>query len=231
MMNKVITARNFRLLVLASFAISSIYLVAILFSPQLDIGILTFDHPAILLYYNLSAIFVLFFPEIFKKITGCIVSDAMLAMYSGFVFAGLFLGTALDFYALIPIWDKILHFFSGIVLGILGFAIIDLSHRHFKREMSVPLATLFALCFAMAAGKVWEIYEFILDSLLGTNTQRWADNYGVPFVGQEALMDTMLDMILNSSGAILIVIWGYHRIKRNGWPESLRITKAEKNVK
>jgi len=225
-MKKLLNARNFRLLVVACFMLSSVYLVAILFAPQMDIGILSFDYPEILLYYNLSAIFVLYFPEIFKKITGCAVSGPMVAMYSGFVFAGVFLGTAFDFYVLIPIWDKILHFASGIILGILGFAIFDLSHRHHNRDMSPPLATIFALSFAMAAGKVWEIYEFLLDSLLGTNTQRWADNYGVPFVGQAALMDTMLDMIFNTMGAILLVIWGYRYIKRNNsWPESLRITK------
>jgi len=222
-MNKALRARNFRLFVVALFALSSAYLVAILFAPRLDLGILTFDYPAILLYYHLSAIFVLYWPDIIKKITGCAASDLMIAIYAGFVFAGLFLGTALDFYAIFIYYDFFLHFFSGIILGILGFAIIDYSHRRKSREMSPPLATVFAFCFSMACGKIWEVYEFTLDSLLGTNTQRWADAYGQPFVGQAALHNTMWDMIFNMLGAILIVIWGYRRIKRKGWPESLRI--------
>ena len=226
-MRKIVNARNIRLLVVLCFALSSAYLVAILLAPQLDIGILTFDHPAILLYYNLSAILVLYLPEIFKKITGCAISDIMLAMYAVFVFGGLFLGTSLDFYTIFIYWDFFLHFLSGIILGILGFAIFDLSHRQRSREISPPLAALFALCFALASGKIWEIYEFILDTLLGTNTQRWADGYGVPFVGQAALHNTMWDMIFNTLGAILIVIWGYYRIKGKGWPESLRITKEQ----
>jgi len=224
-MKELLNARNFRLLVVACFALSSVYLIAILFAPQLDIGILSFDDPAILLYYNLSAIFVLYFPEIFKKITRCMVSDFMIAIYAGFVFIGLFLGTALDFYALFIYYDFFLHFLSGIILGILGFAIFDLSHRQRGQDMSPPLATLFAFGFSMAAGKVWEIYEFGLDSLLGTNTQRWADAYGQPLIGQMALHNTMWDIIFNMFGAILIAIWGYRRVKRVGWPESLRITK------
>jgi len=224
-MKKIMNARNFRLLIVSIFALSCAYLAALLFVPQIGVGPFTFDYPIILLYYNLSAVLVLFLPDIFKKITGCSVSGSMLVMYCTFVFAGLFLGTTLNFYILFPPWDNILHFFSGIVLGILGFAIFDLSHRRMFREMSPPLAALFALSFSMASGKVWEIYEFILDSLMGTNTQRWADNYGVPFVGQAALSDTMWDMIFNSIGAILIVIWGYRRIKSKGWPEKLRIDK------
>ena len=230
-MKKIFNARNIRFFVVVCFAISSAYLAAVLLAPQLDIGILTFDHPAILLYYNLSAIFALYLPEIFKKITSCAVSDTMLAMYAAFVFGGLFLGTSLDFYTIFIYWDFFLHFLSGIILGILGFAIFDLFHRRMSREISPPLAALFAFCFAMASGKIWEIYEFTLDALLGTNTQRWADGYGVPFVGQAALHNTMWDMIFNTLGAILVAIWGYHRIKRKGWPESLRITKVEKNEK
>jgi len=227
-MKRILNARNFRLFIVACFTMSSAYLIALVLVPQIGAGIFTFDYPTILLYYNLSAIFVLFWPNIIKKFSGYAVSGLMLAVYSGFVFAGVLLGTTFNFYILFPPWDNILHFFSGIILGILGFAIFDLSHRHYSREMSPPLAALFALCFSMAAGKVWEIYEFILDTLLGTNTQRWADNYGVPFVGQAALADTMWDMIFNTAGAILVVVWGYNRIKRNGWPQELQITRDMK---
>ena len=227
-MRKFISARNFRFFVVACFALSCAYLVALLVAPQIDLGldILTFDDPAIMLYYNLSAIFVLYWPDIIKKWTRYAVSEAMLAMYYGFVFAGLLLGTNLDFYDLFTYYDFFLHFFSGIILGILGFAILDNAQRHKSQKMGAGVTAIFAFAFSMASGKIWEIYEFGLDTILGTNTQRWADAYGVPFIGQAALHNTMWDMIFNMLGAILIALWGYRRIKRKGWPEGLSIRKV-----
>ncbi|MDR2182607.1 MAG: hypothetical protein LBE55_00360 [Clostridiales bacterium] len=225
-MKKIINAQNFRFLVLACFALSSVYLVAYIFMPQIGPGILTFDDPAILLYYNLSAIFVLLLPDIIKRFSGFAISGAMLVVYVAFVFSGLFLGTTLNFYGIFIYWDLFLHFLSGVLLGILGFAMLDFAQK--KMPIKPASAAIFAFCFSMAAGKIWEIYEFGLDSTIGTNTQRWADVYGAPFIGQGALANTMWDMVFNMTGTILIVIWGYGRLRGKGWPQGLKITRAEK---
>jgi VanZ family protein len=213
--------------VVACFVLSCAYLVALLVAPQIDLGpnILTFDEPSIMLYYNLSAIFVLYWPDIIKKLTRYEVSDNLLAMYYGFVFLGLLLGTNLDFYNIFTYYDFFLHFLSGIILGILGFAILDNAQRHKAEKIGVGVTATFAFAFSMASGKVWEVYEFVIDIILGVNTQRWADAYGVPFVGQSALANTMWDVIFNMLGAILVAFWGYHRIKHKGWSEKLGIKK------
>ena len=46
-------------------------------------------------------------------------------------------------------------------------------------------------------GRLGEICEFSLDSVLGGDTQRWQG-----FVGREVLFDTMFDLICDFVGAI-----------------------------
>jgi len=228
-MKRFLTARNFRFFVVTCFAFACIYLVILLFAPHIEppLGLFATDDfgHAVQLYFYLSAIFVLYWPEIFAKITRFKISDAMLAMYVSFIFLALVLGEILDFYTHFVYWDFFLHFISGIILGTLGFAILHNAQRNAKTKMGAGVTAVFAFAFSMAGGKIWEIYEFTIDSLLGINTQQWADAYGVPLVGQAALHNTMWDMIFNMIGAILVAVWGYKRIKREGWPKGLQITK------
>ncbi|MGN0143530.1 MAG: hypothetical protein ACI398_01010, partial [Clostridium sp.] len=47
-----------------------------------------------------------------------------------FIFMAMYLGNVWDFYSLIPSYDKILHFFSGIIIGIIGLIV----YAHFTKE-------------------------------------------------------------------------------------------------
>lgn len=49
------------------------------------------------------------------------------------------------------------------------------------------------LCFALAMGAVWEIYEFTMDSVFGTNVKYMLDG-NTALIGQAALQDTMKDI-------------------------------------
>ena len=55
--------------------------------------------------------------------------------------------------------------------------------------------------FAGLCGIFWEFWEFICDSVGGMNLQRYATLDGTPFIGREALMDTMGDLLTNTIGA------------------------------
>jgi uncharacterized membrane protein YjdF len=66
----------------------------------------------------------------------------------------------------------------------------------------------FAFCFAIAVGALWEIFEFAMDELVGTNMQK-------PFLGDPSgLTDTMWDLIVNALGALAIALFGYLYMKR-----------------
>ena len=91
----------------------------------------------------------------------------------------------------------------------------------------------------MAAGAIWEIYEFTGDSLLGMNMQKWRTEAGVPLVGQAALADTMKDIIVDVLGAGIISLSGYFSMKRRkNWLQERQlkvdnpaVNKSDEDVK
>ena len=73
--------------------------------------------------------------------------------------------------------------------------------------MQKPLvASLFALFFALSAGLVWEIYEFAVDGFLGMNMQKFALKDGTELLGRLALMDTMVDLVVDAVGALVVAV-------------------------
>ena len=61
-------------------------------------------------------------------------------------------------------------------------------------NLSPVFIAVFAFCFALALGAVWEIYEFTMDSVFGTNMQKYMLDNGTALIGQAALQDTMKDI-------------------------------------
>lgn len=104
-----------------------------------------------------------------------------------FLVMSLFLGKMLNFYHIIPYWDKILHIFSGFILYPWGlFLYLKLN----SNEKNYILMILFALLLSFSCALLWEVWEFAGDSLFGLNSQN------------NSLKDTMLDMIMGCIGAI-----------------------------
>ncbi len=124
--------------------------------------------------------------------------------YVAFIYASIFLGTYLDFYSQFVWWDALLHF--GSIFGLsIGLYLVVYS---WKRSNRVDLGSG-VLCFlvfstAVAAGALWEIYEF------------WADIYLGPYMDfqmQASNRDTMLDLLFNSLGAGLGATLGYQHLE------------------
>ena len=132
-----------------------------------------------------------------------------------FAFATLFLGEVRDYYERFWWWDISLHFSSGLLLGLFGFMVVYImnANRTVDLQMRPSFVALFACVFAIAIGAVWEIVEFAIDQGFGTTMQkpRWGDTSG--------LTDTMLDLILDSAGAVIVsfVGWRHIKSKREGW--------------
>ncbi|YCM47092.1 DUF2238 domain-containing protein (plasmid) [Verrucomicrobiaceae bacterium 227] len=127
-----------------------------------------------------------------------------------FVFASLFLGEFRSYYARFWWWDVALHTTSGLLLGIVGFLLVFVMNevRRIDIHMQPGFVALFAFVFAVAGGAVWEIFEFSMDRLAGTNMQK-------PFLGDPSgLTDTMWDMIVDAIGAALISCFGWWHMKR-----------------
>ncbi|MBU2889475.1 hypothetical protein [Celeribacter halophilus] len=113
-----------------------------------------------------------------------------------FIFATLFLGEVGDFYNRYWWWDVVLHGGSAVGFGLVGFVAIFMLFQG-DRYAAPPWAMgLFAFAFAMSIGAIWEIFEYSMDQIFGTNMQK------------SGLQDTMWDLIVDAGGGLVGAISG-----------------------
>lgn len=160
-----------------------------------------------------STIFLIlsFIPSIIEKKFKYEIPDFMQVVYILFCLANNILGEIGNFYATVSWWDDMLHTISGVLIGIVGFSLIDILNKNVEGFKASPLFTaIFVICLAVTVGVVWEIIEYGADYLTGSNMQRFRDSItNEPYVGQEALTDTMSDLVEALLGSMFIAIIGY----------------------
>ena len=130
-------------------------------------------------------------------------------------------------------WDKLLHFAGGVMFAILGAVCFDGMAQGKQKPI---VGVLFAFCFSVTIAALWEFAEFGMDTFLGMdmqndtvvtrftsyllgpsvgitgsieNIQSVAVNGTVlPFEGylDIGIIDTMLDMLLETAGALLLCL-------------------------
>ena len=93
---------------------------------------------------------------------------------------------------------------------------VDLLNMNQRIPVSLSpfFESVFAFCFALALGTLWEIYEFSCDTILGLNMQKVYKADGTALIGAAALMDTMEDLIVDGVAAAVVAIVGYKANKR-----------------
>ena len=127
-----------------------------------------------------------------------------------FVFASLFLGEFHSYYVRFWWWDIALHTSSGLLMGILGFLLVYVlnENEHVDLHIRPFFVALFAFLFAVTVGTLWEIFEFAMDRIVGTNMQK-------PMLGDPSgLTDTMWDMMGYALGAMTVSALGGCYMKR-----------------
>ncbi|MBW3538371.1 hypothetical protein KY386_02675 [Candidatus Parcubacteria bacterium] len=122
-----------------------------------------------------------------------------------FIYAAIFLGSVRGYYQRFWWWDAFLHTGSGFALGFIGFLILYLLYAQKKLQASPFVIAFFSWCFALALGAAWEIFEYAVDVVFGTNMQR------------SGLPDTMGDLIVDALGALFASAIGYIYIKHHIW--------------
>ncbi len=159
------------------------------------------------------------------------IPSRMIILYALFLYCAIYLGEVRGFYYLIPRWDTVLHIFSGVALGALGFSVLSLLNKSERVPLSLSPAfvALFTFCFAVAVDVVWEMYEFFADSVFLTNMQKHSLGNGAPLLGKLALADTMEDLMVDALGALFIAVVGYVSLKfQKGWVEKLIVKRTFK---
>jgi len=134
------------------------------------------------------------------------IPSGFLVAIAVFLMATLFLGEVRDFYERIWWWDIALHVGSAVGFGLVGVVLMLILVKGERLQAAPITVALFAFCFAVMIGVLWEIWEFTMDQTLGTNTQK------------SGLVDTMWDLIVDCLGAAVGAMAGFLYLKgEKGW--------------
>ncbi len=203
-----------------------------------------------------AALIAIFAPLIVELITKKKLSPFIDFVVAVALFLAIFLGEACQCYLNVSGWDKMLHFFATAAIAVFGYVVAknSLNKLHPEEDKSrskIIMSLVFAFFFAVALESMWEIYEFTMDSLTGTNMQKYlpgafydsitadgtlsltADEIIAFFSTEEgytyALQDTMLDIITDVGGGLFGCLAAYlvFRFKPE-WQDKVLFIKEKK---
>lgn len=111
-------------------------------------------------------------------------------------------GMEASFYQSVWWWDHLTHALSASLVGGAGYATARALDEHVE-DIYLPPAFAFAfiLTIVLAFGVGWEVLEFAINriaALIGAP----------PALTQYGVRDTMLDLVFDSAGAIIVAVWG-----------------------
>jgi hypothetical protein len=156
----------------------------------------------IIVFVTIAVLILISSPYFLRKKYKIHIPEELEILIIILIYSSIFLGEVHDYYTLFWWWDALLHTFSGIVLGLIGFILLRILYQEEKIKARPFIIVLFSFCFALALGSLWEIFEFAMDSLFGLNMQK------------SGLLDTMGDLIADSIGAFIVCLFGYIYLKR-----------------
>lgn len=158
-----------------------------------------------------------FVPIILDKLFKINIPIYIELVYLVFVTMCILFGEMFNFYVKYSWWDDVLHTFSGSFIA--SLALMDVYFLNEKKKNQIKLSPgfiiIFCFCFAMTGCLIWEIFEYSIDSIFGSNMQRFRDSYNnVDFIGRKALKDTMSDIIEGLIGALLFCFIAYFDVRK-----------------
>ncbi|MCO8268321.1 MULTISPECIES: hypothetical protein [unclassified Haloferax] len=111
-------------------------------------------------------------------------------------------GSETSFYAGVWWWDHLTHALSSSVVAAAGYATVRAVDEH-TADIYLPprFMFVFILLFVLAFGVFWEVIEFAISgvaALAGTGS----------VLTQYGLDDTLLDLVFDAVGGIIVAIWG-----------------------
>ena len=165
-----------------------------------------------------------------------------------FIFSAEILGEIQEYYLIFDHWDAMLHTINGFLMAAIGFSLIDIlnQNENFSMSLSPVFVAVFAFCFSMTIGVLWEFFEFGADWFLQTDMQKDTIIHSISSVifnpegknvavtipiesivvnGQTwnyggyidiGLVDTMSDLFVNFIGAVVFSVFGLFYIKGRG---------------
>lgn len=163
-----------------------------------------------LFFISLLSLGLMFLPELIEswvKLRLPIEFNLVLVL---FVYAALFLGAGAGAYDAIWWWDLVMHAVSGFIMSFAGFLLLYVQVLRHKISASPGAAGLIIFSFGLSFSSVWEIFQYAMDTVFGTDMQL------------ASLHDTMWDLIV---AAVAAAIMGYIGAKFVAKPSEGRVVK------
>lgn len=142
---------------------------------------------------------VLLVPFILNK-TKFKLSEFEICMYYLFIFLAQFLGCVVNLYNIISWYDLFTHFLSGIFTFVLGFIVLKRFNVYNSKNKVMNI--IFCLGFVAIVALLWEIFEFSMDNLIGSNLQHNLDT---------GVNDTMEDLIVATLGGVISSLYMFFK--------------------
>jgi len=101
-----------------------------------------------------------------------------------------------------PYYDKLAHLVASVTVGLIALFLALLAERRGEVRLTGPAVILFILMSTLAAGTVWEIYEFAVDQVFGTSLQ---------FGNTDTMWDLVVDLVggaIVAAGAAIVLARG-----------------------
>jgi len=113
-------------------------------------------------------------------------------------------GTDTSLYGGLPFWDHVTHALSSSVVAAVGYITVRALDEHLDGVvLDRQFVFVFILLFVMAFGVFWELLEF--------GVGRATAAFAVETAGftQHGLEDTMLDLVFDGLGGVIVAVWGH----------------------
>jgi len=146
-------------------------------------------------------------PSLLERDYGIVLDPALTLWITGAVFLhavgviGLPWADA-NFYKTVWWWDHVTHALSSSLVAAVGYTTVRALDRH-TEDIVVPprFMFVFILMFVLAFGVAWEVLEF-------TITLAAEATGNATILTQFGLEDTMLDLVFDTIGAVVVAVWG-----------------------
>jgi hypothetical protein len=145
-------------------------------------------------YMMISSIAVMILPlliYIYERIFKRDVPEIIKLLYLIFVFLSSVLGAVMRFYDTVFLYDKFVHFVSGLLTS--GLVIFEFKKWNKKGKYNIWDLSYIIVSFSATIAVLWEIIEFVCDLTINKHFQK-------------GLADTMLDMISAITASIIVTI-------------------------
>ena len=107
----------------------------------------------------------------------------------------------INIYSFVPWWDHLTHTLSSSIVAAVGYTTARAFDEHSKMVRLPPQFTFaFILVVTLAFGVFWEVVEFAIGEIAALTGGAVLTQYG--------LRDTMLDLVFDTVGAVVVAVWG-----------------------